>query len=91
METTCPNCDVGLLRPINSPYLRVMSGTLVNAPRVQAWRCDMCGTVFFDPAQVQLLDLLAGEAGPPPNQHNDPPPAPRADSADTDETRPHPK
>jgi len=82
MDQPCPHCQVGLLRPWRTTYIRVIGGTLLHIPQANAWRCDICGAVHFDPAQVRLLDMLAGEAGPPPNRHVPQPPTPRADVTD---------
>jgi YgiT-type zinc finger domain-containing protein len=74
-------------------YIQIYNGTLIHAPNVPAWKCDICGQTFFDPDAVRRIDVLAGEAGPPPNRHavtriDDPvSPAPAEDTSDSFHSR----
>jgi len=72
---SCPQCGFGRMQPVSMTYIQVYNGTLIQAPNVAAWKCDICGQTFFDPEAVRRIELLAGEAGPPPNRHS----VPRAD------------
>jgi YgiT-type zinc finger domain-containing protein len=69
MVRVCPSCQVGHLKPIRSVFTRVYDGTLIHAPQVPAWKCDLCGDAFFDTAAIHRIETLLGEAGPPPNRH----------------------
>ena len=84
MDELCPVCEAGHLNQVNTTYVQVYAGTLVHAPNVAAWKCDICGGWFFDPAAIRRVDVLVGEAGPPPNHHT---PAPAANTPrPTDDT-----
>jgi len=48
-------------------YIRLYGATLVHAPDVPAWRCDACRLVIFDQPALDRIELLVGQAGPPPN------------------------
>lgn len=86
---SCPHCGFGRIQQISTTYIQVYNGTLIHAPHVDAWQCDLCGQTFFDPDAVRRIEMLAGEAGPPPNRHVTPrledslSPAPADDSAET--------
>ncbi len=69
MPDACPTCEVGHLSQLQTVYVQVYESTLVHAPHVTAWKCDLCGEWFFDPDAIRRLDVLVGEAGPPPNRH----------------------
>ncbi|NDJ74885.1 MAG: YgiT-type zinc finger protein [Chloroflexi bacterium] len=90
---TCPACRVGKLALTPSVYMYIQHETLISAPNVPAWCCDVCGIVIFDPAAIRRIELLVGEAGPPPNQHvaSAPPPVPADDPDVPDESRPRPE
>lgn len=66
---TCPRCGVGHLLATRLTYIHLYDNTLIHAPNTAAWRCDVCGLTVFDPDAVRRIDVLAGEAGPPPNFH----------------------
>lgn len=67
MSNSCPVCQMGRLHETRAVYVRVYEGTLVNVPDVATLRCDVCGTVFYDPDLIRSVEVLIGEAGPPPN------------------------
>ncbi|MBI5958391.1 MAG: YgiT-type zinc finger protein [Chloroflexi bacterium] len=69
LSITCPRCGVGRMKLTRATYIQLYENTLIHAPNTIAWRCDVCGQTFFDPDAVLRLDVLAGEAGPPPNLH----------------------
>ncbi len=48
-------------------YNRLYGATLVHAPDVLAWRCGVCRLVIFDQPAVDRIELVVGQAGPPPN------------------------
>lgn len=66
---TCPSCGVGHLSLTQTVYVQVYDGTLVSAPNVPAWVCDVCGLTLFDSAALQNIEFMIGESGPPPNRH----------------------
>jgi YgiT-type zinc finger domain-containing protein len=50
-------------------YTHMYDGTLVNVPNTPAWVCDVCHTWQFEPEAVRRIELLIGQAGPPPNRY----------------------
>lgn len=94
-HATCPHCGFGRLKPERAPYMRIINETLLQAPYAPSWRCDVCHIRYYDPGYAQTIDLLAGHAGPPPNQYrpsSEPAvPSPAADDTNSDDTRPQPK
>jgi len=93
MSTTCPTCQVGRLKPIRTTYTKIYDDTLIQVPNIPAWKCDVCGEVFHDPDAIRRIEVLIGEAGPPPNQHiATPAPTGNERPSATDEApRPRPK
>ncbi len=75
MSNPCPVCQVGRLRETRTVYVRVYEGTIVSVPNVETLQCDFCGTAFYDPETIRSVEVMIGEAGPPPN-HFTPPAAP---------------
>ena len=71
--TTCPICHLGILKEAPAVFIQFYGETLIHAPNVPAWKCDVCGETFFDPEAVRRIDTLIGEGGPPPNRHDDSP------------------
>jgi YgiT-type zinc finger domain-containing protein len=93
MSDTCPACQMGRLNLIRTTYTHIYDDTLIQVPNIAAWKCDVCGEIFYDPDAVRRIEVLIGEAGPPPNRHI-PAPAPTGNerSSPADEgPRPHPK
>lgn len=73
-------------------YVHVYDSTLVHIPNVPAWKCDVCGMSLFDDEAIRRIEVLIGEAGPPPNHYT----APREESpsppdSGQDEPRPQPE
>ncbi len=68
-DVTCPVCRLGRLEMQSRVYLRRFGNTLVNAPNTPAWECDVCHYRQFDPTSIQRIEVLVGQAGPPPNHH----------------------
>ncbi len=64
---------MGKLQATGMPYIQVYNGTLIQAPNLTAYKCDICGQSFFDSRAVGQLEALIGAAGPPPNYHHSPP------------------
>jgi YgiT-type zinc finger domain-containing protein len=84
---------VGRLRPIQTTYAHVYDDTLIQMPNIAAWKCDVCGETLYDPEAIRRIEVLIGDAGPPPNRHI-PAPAPTGNDlpAAADEVpRPRPK
>jgi YgiT-type zinc finger domain-containing protein len=50
-------------------YLRQYGGTLICVPNTPAWVCDTCRSSQFDPESIRRIEMLVGQAGPPPNRH----------------------
>lgn len=73
-ENSCPVCVMGRLRATGMPYMQVINDTLIQAPTISGWKCDVCGETFFDGRALRQLELLIHEAGPPPNRYHAPPP-----------------
>ena len=84
----CQYCQIGHLQPTQATFARIFNGTLVQAPSVRAWRCDMCGELTYDPAAVRRIMVLVGEAGPPPNGHTVAPDVPHLDPAASQDDTP---
>jgi YgiT-type zinc finger domain-containing protein len=72
--TTCPICHLGVLKEAPTVFIQFYGETLIHAPNVPAWKCDVCGETFFDPEAVRRIDTLIGDGGPPPNRHSSPTP-----------------
>src|SRR5260370_35754059 len=70
----CPACHLGHLDLRLTVYVRMFGETLIHVPNTPAWECDVCHHRQFDPASVQRIEMLVGQAGPPPNPYR--PPAP---------------
>lgn len=93
MSTTCPNCQVGRLKPIRTTYAHIYDDTLIQVPNIPAWKCDVCGEIIYDPDAIRRIEVLIGEAGPPPNQHiaTPAPTGSERPSAPDEAPRPRPK
>jgi YgiT-type zinc finger domain-containing protein len=50
-------------------YVEQYGETLISVPNTPAWVCDVCHDRQFDPASIQRIELLVGQAGPPPNRY----------------------
>ena len=71
MPQYCPACRVGKLIPTRRTYVYQYGETLVHSVDVPALKCDACRLVIFDADAVARLELMIGEAGPPPNVPGD--------------------
>ena len=58
---------MGRLLPTRRTYVSRYGATLVHSAGVPALKCDTCRLVIFDADALSRIDLLVGEAGPPPN------------------------
>ena len=85
MPRTCPVCSMGHLAPTGAPYMQILNGTLIQAPMITAWKCDICGESFFDGQAVRRLETLIGETGPPPNHYAPPPTAIQVEQTESSE------
>ena len=83
-QVICPYCHLGHMTPRMAVYVRQFGETLVNVPNTPAWECDVCHHRQFDPASVQRIEMLVGQAGPPPNHYR---PAPDRKSIATKATK----
>ena len=63
---------MGHLKPTGNPYLQLVNSTLIQAPTIMGWKCDVCGESYYDGRAVRELDLLINDAGPPPNRYMPP-------------------
>lgn len=68
-QVMCPYCHLGHMRAQMVVYTRQFAETLVNVPNTPAWECDVCHHRQFDPTSVQRIEMLVGQAGPPPNRY----------------------
>jgi hypothetical protein len=57
----CPCCQVGYCQPGTGTYLRMVGNTLVSAPDMPAWTCDVCNYQEFEREDVMRLDMLLGQ------------------------------
>lgn len=62
VRTTCPRCQIGLMRATQLPYSVIENGKLVNVPEMAARICDVCGNRDFDRESVKRLYLMLGAA-----------------------------
>ena len=65
----CPACHLGRMHHRMTVYSRQFGETIVSVPNTPAWECDVCHEREFDPIAVQRIELLVGQAGPPPNRY----------------------
>lgn len=66
-QLVCPVCHVGRMSPRLTTYIRQFGETIINVPNTPALECDVCHAREFDPEAVQRIEMLVGQAGPPPN------------------------
>jgi YgiT-type zinc finger domain-containing protein len=67
---TCPECQVGMLKPGMVPYYATLEGTLVHVPSFPAWVCDICRHCEYDEDALDALRLILGPAAQIPAQSN---------------------
>lgn len=72
----CPVCHLGHLDLRLTVYVRLFGETLIHVPNMPAWECDVCHHRQFESASIQRIEMLVGQAGPPPNRYR-PPAAPK--------------
>src|SRR5260221_5429514 len=65
----CPVCHLGHLDLRLTVYVRMFVETLIHVPNMPAWECDVCHHRQFEPASIQRIEALVGQAGPPPNRY----------------------
>jgi YgiT-type zinc finger domain-containing protein len=68
-DLVCPACHLGRMHLRMTVYSRQFGETIISVPNTPAWECDVCHEREFDPQAVQRIEMLVGQAGPPPNQH----------------------
>ena len=68
---SCPVCHLGRMHQHFRVYVRQYGETLISVPHTSAWECDVCHHQQFDPAAIQRIETLIGQAGPPPNRHEE--------------------
>ena len=66
---TCPTCRLGHMDLKLKVYLQQYGGTLICVPNTPAWVCDTCRSSQFDPESIRRIEMLVGQAGPPPNRY----------------------
>jgi len=59
---TCPECQVGTLKPGTIPYYAKLEGMLVHVPNFPAWICDICRHCEYDEDALEALRLILGPA-----------------------------
>jgi hypothetical protein len=57
---SCPECQVGSLRPGAVPYYAVVEGTVVTVPSFPAWICDVCRHCEYDENALEELRAVLG-------------------------------
>ncbi len=57
----CPACQIGYCQPGKGTYLRLVNGTLVSAPDMPLWICDVCDYQEFDRDAVLRVEALLGQ------------------------------
>jgi YgiT-type zinc finger domain-containing protein len=67
---SCPECQVGMLRPGAVPYYATLEGTLVTVPSFPAWICDVCRHCEYDENALEDLRVILGPAAQIPSLHN---------------------
>lgn len=87
---------MGRLLPTRRTYVNRYGATLVHSAGVPALKCDTCRLVIFDADALSRIDLLVGEAGPPPNvpaeaAPAETPPAERSAREDVPDEPPRPE
>lgn len=95
-RSTCPRCQIGLMRATQLPYTVIENGKLVSVPEMAARVCDVCGNRDFDRESVKRLYLMLGAARrrrrDTPGTAERTPPAPSAERATRRPSRaPRPK
>ncbi len=68
----CPSCHLGHLDLKLTTYVRQYGETMICVPNTPGWTCDVCHFCQFDPSAVQRIEVLIGQAGPPPNRYQPP-------------------
>ncbi|MHB8626309.1 MAG: YgiT-type zinc finger protein [Aggregatilineales bacterium] len=66
---TCPECHIGHLMPALTTYVHQYGETMISIPNMPGWRCDLCHICQFDPAAIDRIEVLIGQAGLPPNRY----------------------
>jgi YgiT-type zinc finger domain-containing protein len=69
-QETCPECQVGTLKPGMVPYYAKLEGTLVQVPNFPAWICDVCRHCEYDEDALEALRLILGPAAHIPSISN---------------------
>ena len=54
----CSECYIGHCRPISMTYMRRLGSHMVILPGAPASRCDICGSVQFDPDFEETMQSL---------------------------------
>jgi hypothetical protein len=70
LDTTyesCPECQVGMLRPATVPYYARLEGILVTVPSFPAWTCDVCRHCEYDEDALDDLRIILGPAAQIPS------------------------
>ncbi|OGO08761.1 MAG: hypothetical protein A3K46_06700 [Chloroflexi bacterium RBG_13_60_9] len=67
---TCPECQVGTLKPGTIPYFAKLEGMPVHVPNFPAWICDICRHCEYDEDALEALRLILGPAAHIPSLSN---------------------
>jgi YgiT-type zinc finger domain-containing protein len=67
---SCPECQVGTLRPDAVPYYATLEGTLVTVPNFPAWICDVCRHCEYDEGALEDLRVILGPTAQIPSLPN---------------------
>jgi YgiT-type zinc finger domain-containing protein len=90
-DLICPTCQMGRLDLRLTTYVRMYAETLISVPNTPAWICDVCHAQQFDPMAVQRIEMLMGQAGPPPNRYRPAGVSPKVKHRSADKSAAKPK
>lgn len=58
LSDKCEECQVGRCRPVALTYMRKVGSHMVVLPNAPADKCDMCGSVNFDPGFLLVMQSM---------------------------------
>lgn len=64
----CPICQIGRTHLKLVTFTQVYGRTLVSVPNTPARVCDFCHAIEYDSQAMNRIEILVGQAGPPPNR-----------------------
>jgi len=64
----CEECHIGRCRPVVLTYMRNLGPHMVVFPNAPASKCDMCGSVSFDPGFLLTMQSMLEGLSEDPQQ-----------------------